>query len=35
MLPLLTHARRAFLMVKGINILVALLVGGVMIFQGW
>lgn len=33
MLPLLAHSRRAFLVVKAINILVAVLVGGIMILS--
>ncbi|OPZ85001.1 MAG: hypothetical protein BWY76_01608 [bacterium ADurb.Bin429] len=34
MLPLLAHSRRAFLVVKAINILIAMLVGGIMILGG-
>lgn len=34
MLPLLAHSRRVFLVVKAINILVAVLVGGMMILYG-
>lgn len=34
MLPLLAHSRRAFLVVKAINILFAVLVGGIMILSG-
>jgi hypothetical protein len=34
MLPLLAHSRRAFLVVKAINMLVAVLVGGMMILYG-
>lgn len=35
MLPLLAHSRRAFLVVKAINIFIAMLVGVVMILNGW
>jgi hypothetical protein len=34
MLPLLAHSRRAFLVVKAINVLIAVLVGGAMILWG-
>jgi hypothetical protein len=35
MLPMLAHSRRDFVVVKGVNLVVGLLVGGAMMVAGW